>query len=64
MAPLPKRKTSKARHRERASHWHLTAPGLALCPQCHSLYLPHRACLFCGTYRGREVIPIKAANPT
>ena len=62
MPPLPKRKTSKSRHRRRASHWHLEAPVLVACPQCHSPQLPHRACLVCGTYRGREAIAVEPAK--
>jgi large subunit ribosomal protein L32 len=29
------------------------------CPQCHEAKLPHRACLKCGYYKGREVIAVK-----
>ena len=56
MAPLPKRKTSRARQGERRSHLHLMRPPLAPCPQCHSPKLAHHVCPTCGTYRGREVL--------
>ncbi|MDR0876278.1 MAG: 50S ribosomal protein L32, partial [Clostridiales Family XIII bacterium] len=40
---VPKRKTSKAkRDSRRAPNMRMTAPGLSLCPQCHSPKLPHR----------------------
>lgn len=62
MAPLPKRKTARARQGERRSHLHLTAPNLTECPECHEKHLPHRVCPNCGTYRGRQVLKVK--NPT
>jgi large subunit ribosomal protein L32 len=38
----------------------LTIPTLAECPNCHEKKLPHRACLKCGYYKGREVIDTAA----
>jgi len=29
------------------------------CPNCHEQKLPHRVCLHCGHYKGREVIEVK-----
>jgi large subunit ribosomal protein L32 len=34
--------------------------NLAPCPQCKTMKPPHQACPNCGTFRGRQVIPIKA----
>jgi large subunit ribosomal protein L32 len=59
MAPLPKRRTAKARQGRRRSHLRLRAAALSNCPQCHQPRLSHRACPHCGYYGGREVIPIK-----
>lgn len=53
---VPKRKVSKARRDQRRSHDRLQAPGLAECPNCRELRLPHRVCPNCGYYRGREVV--------
>jgi len=33
---------------------------LVPCPQCKSPKPPHQACPHCGTFRGRQVIQIKA----
>ncbi len=55
----PTNKTSKARTRKRRTHKVLSAPNAALCPQCHEPKLPHRACMSCGTYKGREVVAIE-----
>ncbi|MBI4331954.1 MAG: 50S ribosomal protein L32 [Chloroflexi bacterium] len=60
MAPLPKRKYPKARRGDRRSHLHLIPQKLQLCPQCKSPKLPHQACPSCGTYKGEEVIKIRA----
>ncbi|NLP37226.1 MAG: 50S ribosomal protein L32 [Firmicutes bacterium] len=53
---VPKRKTSKQRRNKRRTHWKLTVPGLVSCPQCHEPKLPHRVCVHCGYYKGREVV--------
>jgi len=62
MTPLPKRRTSKARSRERRSHLALRAQSLVLCSSCHEPKLPHHACPSCGAYRGRKVIAIDAES--
>ncbi|MBT9167117.1 MAG: 50S ribosomal protein L32 [Syntrophomonadaceae bacterium] len=53
---VPKRKTSKARKHKRRTHWKLAVPGLVPCPQCHEAKLPHRVCVHCGYYKGREAV--------
>ncbi len=53
---VPKRRTSRARRNSRRAQWKLTVPGLVACPQCHEKKLPHRVCLSCGYYRGKEVL--------
>jgi len=60
MGALPKRKYAKARQGKRRSHLGLTLPPLEDCPQCHSPKLPHHVCPTCGSYAGKEVIPIKS----
>ncbi len=52
----PKRRHSRSRKGKRRSHHHLEIPSLAVCPNCGSAYLPHRACPNCGYYKGRLVI--------
>jgi len=60
MTPLPKRKTSKARHGERRSHLSVNLPATQPCSKCHSLKVSHTVCPTCGTYAGEEVIKGKA----
>lgn len=54
--PVPKKKMSRMRTRQRKAAWKLSRPGTSSCPRCHATKLPHRACPNCGTYRGREVV--------
>jgi large subunit ribosomal protein L32 len=57
--PNPKHKISKARRNKRRAHLKLPSPILSLCPQCREPKLPHRVCLNCGTYKGREVMVVE-----
>lgn len=54
--PVPKRKKPRSRTRSRKAQWRGTSPATATCPQCHKPKLPHRACLNCGTYAGRQAV--------
>jgi len=59
---VPKRKVSRARRDKRRSVVErLTAPAFSVCDNCKELKVPHRVCLACGFYKGREVIAIKEA---
>ncbi len=58
MAPLPKKKRTQTRKRQRWSHSQLRAVSLTVCPQCQTLKPSHRVCPTCGYYAGREVIPV------
>ncbi len=56
---VPKGKVSRQRRdKRRSSHWKLTAPALAKCPNCGAFKMPHRACPECGMYKGRQVITV------
>lgn len=57
--PHPKHKQSKSRRDKRRSHLSLKTPGVVRCPQCQEPRIPHRVCMNCGTYKGREVIAVK-----
>lgn len=61
MAPLPKKKRTKAKKGTRWSHSQLQPVTLSLCSQCKTLKPSHRVCPTCGYYAGREVIA--AAQP-
>jgi large subunit ribosomal protein L32 len=52
----PKRRHSQSRKKKRRAHDALEVPSLALCSNCGSPKMPHRACPECGYYKGRQVI--------
>lgn len=54
---VPKKKMSRSRTRQRKAAWKVKRTNTGRCPQCNAPKLPHRACLECGSYKGREVLP-------
>jgi large subunit ribosomal protein L32 len=56
---VPKKRRSKAKSRTRRASWKIDATELRACPSCGQLTHTHRACMECGQYKGRQVIPIK-----
>jgi len=54
----PKHKISRTRRDKRRAQRRLEPVQILLCPQCHEPKLPHRTCLSCGTYAGRQVLPV------
>lgn len=57
---VPKRRQSHSRTNKRRAEWRkIDKPGLVECPQCHELKMPHRACLGCGYYKGKNVLEVK-----
>lgn len=57
---LPKRRKSHAKVRTRRAQWRATPVTMTKCPNCGSAAQPHRACLECGNYNGRAVMPPRA----
>ena len=57
--PNPVKRHSRTRRDKRRSHDFLASPATSKCPQCGEAKMPHRACAKCGTYKGREVIPLE-----
>jgi len=56
----PKRQHSKQRGRKRRTHDKINLPQLSPCPQCRKPIVSHRVCPFCGFYKGKPVVAIKA----
>ena len=56
--PVPKRRHSKSRKNKRRSSKRIKGPGLVQCPNCTEMKLPHKVCLSCGYYNGREVLTV------
>jgi large subunit ribosomal protein L32 len=56
---VPKKKTTRKRKGDRRAHQGLEVLALNKCTQCGSAKLPHRVCLECGFYQGRQILAIK-----
>lgn len=57
---VPAKRRSRSEARRGRSHMALKKVKLNKCPKCGKAVLPHRACKFCGSYKGREVLKIKS----
>lgn len=53
---VPKRRTSKARKRNRFAHWKVSAVRTVRCRSCGEQHRPHVVCPYCGHYKGRQVM--------
>lgn len=49
---------TRAHTANRRSHHGVEGPRLSTCSKCKSEHLKHRACLVCGTYRGKQVLDV------
>ncbi len=56
---VPKKKRTKSSIGKRRSHYALKKINLSICPKCGRAVKPHSVCLFCGFYKGREILTIK-----
>ncbi|NQU77755.1 50S ribosomal protein L32 [Candidatus Falkowbacteria bacterium] len=59
---LPTQKHTKSRTRKRKPSLALKKTGFTKCPKCQKPILPHRACSFCGTYAGKQILKIKESK--
>jgi large subunit ribosomal protein L32 len=53
------KKHTASKARRRRSHHALKKVTLNKCPKCGKAVLPHSACSFCGSYKGREAVKVK-----
>ena len=63
---LQKRRRGPTRTRQQRSAWMRrsgeNAPSVQSCPNCSAPKLPHKLCLQCGFYNGKQVTKAKAAD--
>jgi large subunit ribosomal protein L32 len=59
---IPKKRHTSSKVGRRRSHHALKKVKLAKCKKCGKAVMPHRACTFCGSYDGKEVVKIKIAK--
>ena len=57
MPTMRQRHTHSHTH-QRRSHHALKTQIFGLCDKCGQSVLPHRVCLNCGTYQGREIVDV------
>jgi large subunit ribosomal protein L32 len=55
MAVPKQRQTSSRGKRRRAGHKKIQAKNFVKCSHCGKEILPHRACPYCGYYKGKKV---------
>ena len=56
---VPKQKRSRSRtHKKRAKIYRAVSVALEVCPNCGAPKMPHRVCLNCGYYKGRQVLVV------
>jgi len=60
--PNPVKRHSKTRRNKRRSHDFLKPSMASACPQCSEPKLPHHVCQNCGTYKGRQVVPVEKGS--
>lgn len=55
----PKRQHSRQRQGKRRANYKAVLPNFCECPHCSKSILSHRACPFCGYYKGQPIVEIK-----
>ncbi|MBU3758996.1 MAG: 50S ribosomal protein L32 [Candidatus Omnitrophica bacterium] len=55
----PKRRHSNTRTQTRRAHDFIKLKSVSKCSNCSAPVLPHRVCMACGFYKGRQVLTIK-----
>ena len=57
---VPKYRTSASKRDMRRSHHALKSPGSSRCSNCGTVGHPHRVCMSCGHYKGKQVMKVKS----
>jgi len=56
---VPKSKISKSKTRsQRRTNMKMGLPKMTACPECGGLTPPHKVCVHCGNYKGRQVVEV------
>lgn len=55
---VPKRKVSKMKKRQRKAANRYEGVQATFCTACGAAVTPHRVCLACGTYKGKQVLAV------
>lgn len=57
--PVPKRKLSKMKTRQRKGANRYEGVQPAVCTVCGKPAMPHRVCGSCGNYKGKQIVAVK-----
>lgn len=60
MAVPKKRQTRGRTKRRRAGHRKPSKLSLIKCPKCHEFTHPHKMCINCGYYNGKQIVDVTA----
>jgi large subunit ribosomal protein L32 len=60
MPQEPKKRHSRQRQGKRRAAIHLAVSKTVTCANCSKQILAHRACKYCGFYKGKEIISKKS----
>jgi large subunit ribosomal protein L32 len=56
--PNPKSRHTRSRRDKRRANWKIELSGLSVCPKCQEPKLPHRVCMSCGSYNGKQILEV------
>jgi large subunit ribosomal protein L32 len=56
MPQEPKKRHSRQRQGKRRAAIHLAVSKTVTCTNCNKQILAHRACKYCGFYKGKEIV--------
>ncbi|MDD3487488.1 MAG: 50S ribosomal protein L32 [Candidatus Moranbacteria bacterium] len=57
---VPKQHHTKGRRDRRRVRFAIGSKGLVACSQCKKQVKPHEACPYCGFYKGKSAVSVKA----
>jgi large subunit ribosomal protein L32 len=57
---VPRNRHSNSRRNTKRAHHAKVAKNLNECKNCGKPHMPHRACMSCGHYSGRSLLPEQA----
>jgi large subunit ribosomal protein L32 len=55
---VPKQRHTKSRRNKRRMHIHMDVPDFVVCKKCGKRARAHTVCVYCGYYKGKEVVNV------
>ncbi|MBI5274743.1 MAG: 50S ribosomal protein L32 [Chlamydiales bacterium] len=60
---VPRNRNSNARKNSKRAHHAKKPTNVVKCPNCSSPHRPHRVCISCGFYDGRNIVATTTEQP-